>query len=91
MFYAGIHYVNAYLRHTTGHVPDRHDDREQWAFNRMSRNVHNALRELRSNCDDARYKLRHPTPIDCDRLQQKLHTIEMFVRQVLPLANPRAH
>ena len=83
MFYAAIHYVNAYLQHTARPIPANHGDREQYAYDYMTRHVHNALRELRSHGHDVRYKLSQPTPDDCARSQQKLQTIESFVRQNL--------
>ena len=83
MFYAGMHYVNAYLQHQTGTVPTRHAERDRCVRVHMTQ-VRNSFRELRSICDDARYQLVDPTPTDKENCRQRLSDIEAFVRQHVP-------
>lgn len=83
MFYAGVHYVNAYLQGCTGTVPRSHSDREMCVSMHMDAPVDDALRELRTVGHAVRYKLLDPTGPDYEAVLEDLDVIRTFVNNEL--------
>ena len=83
VFYAGVHYINAYLKRRTGAVPRSHGDRQTCVSSRMSEPVYEALMELKAACDGARYKLIDPTGPDYRAALAELDVIRTYVNEEL--------
>ena len=83
VFYAGVHYINAYLKRRTGVVPKNHGDRETCVGLRMDEPVHDALRDLKTACDDTRYKLADPTGPEYEESLAELDVIRTYVNDEL--------
>lgn len=83
LFYAGLHYVNAYLHHTTGSVPEKHRERGN-KVSRLMRSVYTEYAMLKDASEEARYSLRYHKPRQFRLLEKDLRAIETFVRSALP-------
>lgn len=58
LFYAALHFVEAYLDKAAGQHIDTHVSREKFInVDRALKPVSKEYRELRQRCDDARYRL----------------------------------
>lgn len=79
VFYAAVHYVNAYLESRTGHVPDNHGDRETRISMDMDEPVDEAYRDLKTVCDNARYRLIDPTGTEYQEALTDLNVVRSFV------------
>lgn len=87
LFYAALHYVNAYLAKGQRAIPRRHA-----TFGNLTGRsnivqtdpvlgqIYGAYRHLEDESRDARYELRKPTPYEYDKyLVSKLTTIREFI------------
>ena len=83
VFYAGLHYVNAYLFHSALPIPSTHPERDQCVMRSM-RPVYRAYRRLKTDSENARYALHQPTTAEFETSKQKANEIEQFVRGQLP-------
>ena len=95
LFYAAIHYVNAYLTHRDVPIPRRH--RTQGGLRGRSniisadaslKTIYRAYRHLDDESRDARYELKKPSPEDYDRyLVTQLDRIRQFAISAIPSAS----
>ena len=83
LFYAGLHYVNAYLYYTTQQVPENHGPRLAAVRQRMS-SVYDEYRALKDQSERARYNMKYHKVGEFRRLQAELETIRRFVIGNLP-------
>ena len=85
VFYAAVHYVNAYLRHFVGEggLPTTHGQRDDCVSNRM-RSVYRPYRKLKSDSEAARYHLIQPDMENLEAARQKVEQIAQFVRGSVP-------
>ena len=84
-FYAGLHYVSAYLLEV-GHEPRTHGDRDQCVSVYM-KPIFKPYRWLKQQSEGARYYLMEPTGPEFERSRARVDEIEEFVtanlRQVI--------
>ena len=80
VFYAGLHYVNAYLYHVEQQVPRMHRGRNERIVARMNP-VYKAYRWLKTTSERARYELVQPTGTDFRTSCQKVDDIQQFVNK----------
>jgi HEPN domain-containing protein len=87
LFYAAVHYVNAYLMKAGKAIPRRHKTQGS-LLGRSNivesdptlKKIYPAYRHLDDESRDARYELKKPTPEDYDTyLVPQLHKIKDFV------------
>jgi HEPN domain-containing protein len=84
LFYAAVHYVNAFLRRSNQPIPRRHGG-HQGRLNivqqdRSLREIYKSYRHLDDESRDARYELKMPAPDDYDRfLLPELERIRRFI------------
>ena len=85
VFYAAVHYVNAYLRHFRGEssLPKTHGERDDCVWAQM-RSVCHAYRRLKTDSESARYHLAQPNMKNLKAARDKVATIEQFVRRSVP-------
>ena len=86
VFYAALHYVNAYLFHHTRMTFVNHGDRDRYVSVHM-RTVFKDYRWLRTKSEDARYRLVQPTKQMFQNSCQRVVQIQKFVDGSLPRAN----
>lgn len=80
VFYAGLHYVNAYLYHVEQRAPRTHRDRNE-RIAQLMKPVYRAYRGLRTGSEWARYELFQPTGTDYQTSCQKVDEIQQFVNK----------
>ena len=78
IFYAGLHYVNAYLHYLKGRTPQTHAERDHYVSKQM-RLVYKEYRSLKTMSERARYLLFQPTEKDFEASRRKACVIETFV------------
>ena len=85
LFYAGLHYVNAYhCAHIQGPLPSRHGDRRSRVSQYMQP-VAKAYLWLKDHSEKARYDLAYPDPATVKKACCKLIMIQRFVSGSPPL------
>ncbi len=77
-FYAGLHYVNAYLYHVEQRAPRTHRARNERTAELM-KPVYKAYRWLRTGSEQARYDLFQPTGTDFQTSCRRVEEIQQFV------------
>ena len=78
LFYAGLHYVNAYLYDTTGDVPRNHTERSKLVNQHMGQ-VYSQYMLLRDESHLARYKMKRHKQTSYEALDNRLEDIRQFV------------
>ena len=86
IFYAALHYVNAYLSYRIGRTPVNHGDRDAYVSLHM-RTVFKDYRWLKTKSEAARYRLVEPTRRIFQDSRQRVVQIRRFVDGSLPRVN----
>lgn len=92
LFYAAVHYINAYLSHSKIAIPRRHrgEDGKPGRLNIVQQDstlkaIYANYRHLDDESRDARYELRVPTKSDYDNiLMQQLKAIQNYILPKVP-------
>ena len=83
LFYAGIHYVNAYLSTRGSEIPEDHGTRVGLVHRHM-RGTLKQFKSLKFESERARYKMKYYQKRHVEGLQKKLDDIRDFVLRKLP-------
>ena len=78
MFYAALHYVNAYICRRGQQVPREHGNRDR-LVGKWMRQIFREYRWLRTRSEHVRYSMVNPDEQQVRKSCQKLATIETFV------------
>lgn len=88
LFYAGLHYVNAYhCTHIEGPLPSKHGERRN-NVSRYMKPVATAYLWLKDHSEKARYDLSYPNPATVKLACCKVIAIQRFVSSSTASTNP---